>query len=519
MILTTTEESRKLDRKAMEEYGLPEAVLMENAGRSVIELMKKRLSWKGKLVTIVCGTGNNGGDGFVAARYAENEGALVTVLIIGNEEHMSESSKMYLQVIEKMGMHILHIKTAKEAEYDIEKADIIIDALIGTGLTKGVTGEKADIIWQINADDRKTVISVDIPSGMNADTGECPIDSDCVRADYTIALGSIKRGEMLWPGTFETGEVLCSPIGIPDRARSEFPVNLVEEEEIARMFPCRLPIAHKGTNGFIGIFAGSAGMEGAALLSGQGALYAGAGKVAIVTIEKAAKVLACRIPELMVSSIGKPEQDHFTGDNAEEALEKAKAYDIIAIGPGLSRSPETMDFVEKMVKSWDKPMVIDADAIFALKERNIELKDCPGFYILTPHVGEFAHLTGLSAGKVEERRIDEAIRYAVDHHAALVLKGAPTVSAMPDGWAFVNTSGNPGMATGGMGDTLTGIIAALYGQGMKLWEAAVAGVYLHGYAGDLLWMKTEAGYRASELAEMIPAAREKICNHDLEGKE
>lgn len=505
MILTKNEEAKLLDAMAMKEYGIPEMVLMENAGASVVRLTEPFVDWDDAFTVILCGTGNNGGDGFVAARYAAGLGAKVLVLLMGNEAHMSESSKLYRHTAEKMGIPVIPVSKAEEGAPYIHEADILVDALIGTGLSSEVKGEKAALIGLVN-EARGVIISVDVPSGMMTDTGRAA--GVVVDADYTVALGSIKRGHVLYPGSSYTGRLLYSPIGIPKEARLDFPVHLTEKKDVFNILPVRNRISHKGKNGFIGIFAGSDGMEGAALLAGQGALYAGGGKVAVVTTAGAARVLAGRIPELMVSSLG--EGPFFMEKDAEGALEKAKAYDVIAIGPGLGRKKETGQFVKKLVTSFDGTLVVDADGLFALKEENVRLATCPGRLILTPHVGEFAHLTGLSPVEIEERRIDAAIRFAVDNHVVLVLKGAPTVTAMPDGSAFVNSTGNPGMATGGMGDTLTGIIAALVGQGMNGSTAAVAGVYLHGLAGDLAAEKTPVGYRASDLAELVPAARAEV---------
>lgn len=505
MILTKTEESRLLDSMAMKEYGIPEMVLMENAGASVVRLTQPYVDWDGAFTVILCGSGNNGGDGFVAARYAAEKGARVLVLLMGNEAHMSESSKQYKAVAEKMGIPVIPVSKAEEGAPYIHDADILVDALIGTGLSSEVKGEKALLITLMN-EAQGIIISVDLPSGMMTDSGKAA--GVVVDADYTVALGSVKRGHVLYPGSSYTGTLLYSPIGIPNEARMDFPVRLTEREDVFNILPVRNRVSHKGKNGFIGIFAGSDGMEGAALLAGQGALYAGGGKVAVVTASGAAHALAGRIPELMVSSIGKG--PFFTGEDSGEALEKAKAYDVVALGPGLGRNRETGRFVKDLVTSFGGTMVIDADGLFALKEENISLDTCPGRLILTPHVGEFSHLTGLTPKEIEDGRIDEAIRFAVENHVVLVLKGAPTVTAMPDGSAYVNPTGNPGMATGGMGDTLTGIIAALAGQGMNASGAALAGVYLHGLAGDMSAEKTPVGYRASDLAKLIPAARAEV---------
>lgn len=507
MLLTTTAEARRLDQVAMEDFGLPETVLMENAGASVVRLMKDHVSWKEQRVTVICGTGNNGGDGFVIARYAQEAGAWVTVLLMGNEAHMSEASRLYRQVAEKMHIPVIPISNAQEGAAYIEKADILVDALIGTGLTKGVTGEKGKLISLIN-EARGCIISVDVPSGLLCDTGEAP--GAVVEADYTVALGSRKRGHVLYPGSLYTGHLLYDPIGIPNLARISFPVELSDEIGICDMLPKRNQISHKGSNGFIGIFAGSAGMEGAALLAGQGALYSGGGKIAVVSVDSVAERLAGKIPELMISSLG--EAPHFTEEMIEVAWEKAKVYDVLAIGPGLGRAKETGKFVKYLAEHWEKTLILDADALYAVAKEPIDLASCPGNLILTPHVGEFATLTGLSPKEIETHRIDVAMDFAQKHQVTLVLKGAPTVVAVPFGKAVVNTTGNPGMASGGMGDTLTGIIAALAGQGLEAEEAATVGVYLHGLAADLLAKETPVGFTASDVARYVPKARAYLKN-------
>lgn len=323
MILTSTAESRLLDKIAMTEYGLPEAVLMENAGRAVVSRMREFTDWEGAFTVIVCGTGNNGGDGFVSARYARGAGARVLVILMGDPSHMGESAKMYRKTAEKMGIPVIEVMEAEEAVPYLYDADIIIDSLIGTGLASKVKGEKAALIDIINDTDA-LVVSTDIPSGLVTDTGR-PAGT-AVNADFTVALGSVKRGHVLYPGSEHTGRLLFSPIGIPEEASEDFPVRLLFREDIAPLLPVRNQISHKGKNGFLGIFAGSSGMEGAALLAGQGALYAGAGKTAIITTGDAAPIMAGKFPEIMVSSIGNG--PHFTEDMAEAALEKAKAYDV-----------------------------------------------------------------------------------------------------------------------------------------------------------------------------------------------
>ncbi len=552
MILTDTEESRRLDKRAMEDWGLPEMVLMENAGASVVVLTDGEVTWDGAFAVIVCGTGNNGGDGFVIARHAAAKGAKVMVLLMGDESHMSEAGKCYRAMVEKMDIPVIAIEKAADWISYIYKADILVDALIGTGLSRDVEGEKAAMIRLMN-EAPGTAISVDIPSGLSSDTG-APMGI-AVEADYTVALGALKRGHVLYPGKECCGKLLYSPIGIPDKAREGFPVQLFGCKEAAAFLPQRNMISHKGKNGFLAILAGSVGMEGAALLAGQGALYAGGGKIAVIAPKAAADKLALKLPELMVSYLparytlrdlipeefwcSDPHADEFGCDIEDDfddepeylsdegseppcfvqammdALkEKWDAYDVLAIGPGLGRGEKTQEFVSSVLREWGKPIVVDADALFAIKKKEIDLKTLPGDLILTPHVGEFAHLTGLSPKEIEAHRIDAAISFAKENHVTLVLKGAPTVTALPDGRAYVNTTGNPGMATGGMGDTLTGIITALVGQGLSAEEAAPLGVYLHGLAADLLAQEIPVGYTASQVAEMVPKARADLVISD-----
>lgn len=505
MILTTTKEARLLDQRVMEDYGLPEAVLMENAGASVIRLMSQRFSWNGRYAVIVCGTGNNGGDGFVAARYAVLAGADVIILLMGNEAHMGPSASLFRKEAEKEGIPVISLQKAEEAIPYFERADVIIDALIGTGLQKAVAGEKAGLIEEINDSDA-IVISVDVPSGMISDNGQAK--GAVVEADYTIALGSLKRGHVLYPGSDWCGEVLFSSIGMPDQARQGFPVHYAAAEDVMNRLPVRNRISHKGKNGFIGIFAGSEGMAGAGLLAARGALYAGSGKVALNTLEKPAKELTGIVPEVMVSAAGKA--PYFKEEMAEHCIEEAKKYMAVAIGPGLGRAETTQRFVISLLQSLTQTVVVDADALYAVSKLGMDWPEAKGHFILTPHVGEFSMLTGLSPKEIEENRIEAARDFAMKHKVCLVLKGAPTVTALPMGFAWVNSTGNPGMATGGMGDTLTGIIVSLAGQGMQPADAAMAGVYLHGLAGDLIAKKTPVGYLASDLAMQLPKARKLV---------
>lgn len=505
MVIRTAAEAKALDAQAMTVYGLSEAVLMENAGAAVVRLAGEDIDWRGKTVVVLCGDGNNGGDGFVAARYLDEAGADVIVVFMGTTTRMGKAASMYRKIVEKMGIPVESVRRADEAVDTLLQADVVVDALIGTGLTSEVKGEKAMLIQMVSVMKAK-VVSIDVPSGINSDTGE--EEGAAIQADITVALGSLKRCHVLFPGTEFCGKVKVSGIGIPEQERENGPIMLMTARDAAQLLPPRLPIAHKGMNGYIGIYAGAYGMEGAALLAAQGALCGGAGKVEILTAEGVALALPAKLPEVMVRSLG--DGLWFNDELLDMAEELEPNFTALAMGCGFGRDAETLDFVEEFLQSITRPTVLDADALYAVAERKIPLETCEAPIVITPHVGEFARLTGLSADEVEAHRIDSAVDYAKAHDVVVVLKGHPTVTALPDGTAWVNTTGNPGMATGGMGDTLTGIIAALIGQGMDPEEAAPVGVFLHGLAGDMAAEKTPVGFTASDLARLVPAARARV---------
>lgn len=506
MRILTGKESKALDSLVIHGYGIISPVLMENAGRSVVELSKPFVDFKTKNTLVISGTGNNGGDGFVVARYIWNMGGTVSCIIAGKEENLSPDAKFELDILRKMEVPFSFVSTMEEVKSAMEGKEVVIDGLIGTGLSSPAIGFKKEIIDFVNHE-HPFVIAIDIPSGVMSDTGS--VGDGAIRADLTVTFGTVKRGHLLYPGKLYTGKLLYSSIGMPKEALdgNGAPV-LLEEEEARKLIPIRKAWAHKGSNGFIGIFAGSEGMEGAALLSGMGALYAGGGRIAIVTPEKARKVMAGKVAELMISSL--KEESYFHEEEGKAALKKAEQYDVLALGPGLGRKKETMDFVETMVKHCDKPMVLDADALFAIGEKKIDLAAYDHDFILTPHIGEFSKLTGLSTEEAERNRIDVAKAYAVKHKVTLLLKGAPTVIAAPDGRLYVNDSGNSGMATGGMGDVLTGVIASLLGQGVPPFEAAALGAYLHGLSGDLNLLEKGIGFTAYDVAKQLPKARKKV---------
>ncbi len=513
MKILTGEEARALDHQVMHEYGISEAALMESAGAACVRYAARRVEFSGARVAVVCGTGNNGGDGFVCARYAKNLGANVTILLFGDASHMGRAACSYRLAAERMGIAVLEIVKAEAAKEIVSDADIIFDALIGTGLTDAVKGEKAELIRLMNGS-RAFRVAVDVPSGIDASSGV--VRGACVKADLTVALGELKRAHVLSPAMEYCGEIVRDDIGFPKAAADVFPVTAVTKEEVVKLLPRRGRLSHKGENGHIGVVAGSSSMCGAALLSAQAALYAGGGKISLCTPEGALPHLAGRVPEIMVRGISCG--DFFTEEAVEAVLSAARDFDAMVLGCGLGRKETTQQFAMRVLEKLAKPIVLDADALYAVAEQHISLADMPGTYILTPHVGEFARLSGMTAVETEANRIDGAQALAKETNAIVVLKGVPTVVAEPSGRVFVNPTGNPGMATGGMGDTLTGIIAALLGQGLSPSEAAYVGVYWHGAAGDFLAKETPIGYTAGDVARALPKVRGFLMNSKT-GKE
>ena len=520
MQILLAEEMRALDRAAEEEIGIPGIVLMENAGRAVADAAEKMLgSCCHRKIVIFAGKGNNGGDGSGAGRWLHNRGASVTLVLAGLEEELTGSAADELQYYLTCGAQLLEVADADdnmqfaEIEKHVSQADLIIDGLLGTGFTgkmRALFGRLCRCINQakeVNPDCR--VLAIDIPTGVNADTGAA--DKDAVRADRTVTMALPKLGLYLYPGADCVGELLVADIGMPASLLKEAAGNrvLITKEMVKEMLPVRPKNAHKGSAGRVAVAAGSYGYVGAAALSSFAAVKGGAGLVTLLTPEDTREVLAIKLTEVMVKGLPAAENPAMPEEAVEvlsAALEKA---DVLAIGPGFGVSEETGNLIREILAVSPVPCVIDADAITALQNHTEVLSHMLADKVLTPHPGEMARITGLPIAAVERERVDVARSYAEKWQAVIVLKGVPTVVALPDGTVFLNTTGTPAMATGGSGDVLTGLIAALIGQGLSVADAAVAGVYLHGLAGELA-AKGSVGLAASELLQMLPEARRSI---------
>ncbi|MCL0040175.1 NAD(P)H-hydrate dehydratase [Thermodesulfovibrionales bacterium] len=511
MKVATAEEMREIDRVTTEEYSIQSLVLMERAGLAVASMVKELCP--NQRVLVICGSGNNGGDGIVVARNLHNEGFKVNVVMLAQKDSLSPDCSIQYQIAKKIGLPLEFRNSLNRA--DIHGA-VVVDAVFGTGLVRSVKERFADIFASIN-NSGVPVIAVDIPSGVSSDTGE--VLGEAIKADYTVTFGLPKRGHLLYPGAEYTGRLFVEDIGFPARllTSSGLKVNLIEREVALRLIPQRPRYSHKGDYGHILIIAGSSGKTGAALMTAKASLRSGAGLVTLAAPESLMDIFQSRATEEMTLSL----PDSGNGMLSLRAIEKildfaAQKADVIAIGPGIGVSPDTERIMGELIQKSTIPMVIDADGINSIKAAADLLKKARSPIILTPHPGEMARLLNQDADPnasamrihdIEKDRLNIAMEFSKKTGAYLVLKGAPTIIAEPEGNAFINTTGNPGMASAGSGDVLTGIIPSLLGQGLNPLNASLLGVYLHGLAGDIAAKeKGEHSVIASDIIDFLADA-------------
>ena len=513
MKILTAEQMRAADRRTINELGIPGIVLMESAGRAVVNEILQRYSHLAPgPVLVLCGKGNNGGDGLVVARTLLQQGWQVTTVILAEEATIAGDARLYLDILQRLGVPLDFAAALAEVETLLARLPqpaLIVDALFGTGLSSPLGGQHAlAIAWMNRAPAPK--VAIDIPSGLDATSGAILGSALC--ADLTVTLAAAKLGQVIYPGVACCGELVVAEIGIPQALLEELAAGiLLEAGDVRRFLPARPAVGHKGTFGHLLLVAGSRGKSGAAVLAAEAALRSGAGLVTVAAPASLQTTLAIKLTEAMTAPL-----DEVDGALAGTALAQIAALwqdkKVLALGPGLGRSAATAALVRLVIQDCPLPLVLDADALFALAGHCELLALRPvGTTILTPHPGEMAHLLGVSIGEIEADRVGTARRFAEELGVVLVLKGARTVIAAPDGGILINPTGHAGMATGGMGDLLTGIIAALLCQGAPPLAAAAAGVWLHGSSGDRLRSRFgEAGLLASDLLAEIPGARSEV---------
>ena len=516
MRVVTAHTMQEIDSQAIKEHGIPGLQLMETAGRSCVDEIIAEFGLKGRCV-VMAGKGNNGGDGYVIARLLGQKGWSVKVIILADRDQVNGDAAVNLERLQGATINYCTHEGQLSALHmeEIFQADVIVDALLGTGLRSNVNGVYLEAIDLMNASGRP-VVAVDIPSGIHGTTGR--VLGEAVRAYITVTFAFAKLGHVLYPGAEHTGRLVVADVGIPAALmETASGYDFLNVDTMRPMLRRRDRLAHKGHYGHCLILAGSTGMTGSAALAANSAVRAGSGLVTLAVAESIHHILEIKTTEAMTAPLPDSGSGHLT-NSAFPVIEKLlAAKDAVAIGPGFGRRPGTYALVQNLVETVALPLVIDADGLNALAEDITILKRKKSKQvILTPHPGEMSRLLGTSIPDVEAIRISVAQEFARSNGVYLVLKGARTIIASPTGTAAINGSGNPGMATGGMGDVLTGIIVSLLGQGYGAWDACRLGVFLHGFAADMVAEEMgEIGINASDVLEKLPYAYNRLLKNTL----
>ncbi len=509
----TAQQIAGVDRETIQTLGLPGAVLMETAGRCVVEAIMRCPSTAGSSrPVILCGKGNNGGDGFVVARYFFDRGAegFPRVFLCGKLADLKGDAALMSRVAVELGVQVTELAENDKLEGlngAIEKADLVVDALLGSGASGAPHGLILRVIEALGRYDGP-IAALDCPSGVEMDTGQVP--GAAVKADLTVTFGTEKIGHRLYPGRSYCGAVEVADIGFPAKALEAAGCNLFVSEpgDLSSLLPERRPDTHKGDYGKILVVGGSTGLTGAAVMTCESALACGAGMVTAGVPASLNEIFEKKLTEAMT----RPLPDGGSGAIQVEALDEVVAMlesdmDVLALGPGLGGAPGTREFVLKLAKLIKKPVVIDADGLNAFESQAEVLAAIEGPVVITPHPGEMARLSGLDIKSIRRSPIQVARDFAAEHGLVVVLKGAPSVIAEPSGGAVLNPTGSAALAKAGSGDVLTGILAALLAQGLEVFDAAFCACYLHGLAGDIAARRQgERSVVAGDLTAAIPQA-------------
>ena len=501
-----------LEQRSQEAYGIETSALMEQAGRRTAEVARRLLrSTGGRRCVVLAGKGNNGGDGLVAARHLSGDHP-IRVLLVASAGALPPALDGHLRVLRDRQIRIEEAEalSASQLERAVRDADLIVDAIFGTGFHGPARGLPAGVIEATNASG-VPILAVDVPSGVDAVVGRA--DPPCIRAAATVAMALPKVGTLQYPAADYVGRLFVADIGIPESVTGEAPIPtaLATPAWIDRTVPHRPADSHKGRYGRVAILGGARGYAGAPVLAARGAIRAGAGLVTIGLPSSLAVVPPASLPEAMTRPLPESASGVLDEAGVEAACEFAASADVLAVGPGLTTHPETVGLVRRLLPRVRRPVVLDADGLNAFAGEAHRLREVPGPLVITPHPGEMARLLGRGVHEVQEDRLTAARAAARLVRGVAVLKGARTVVAGPDEYAMVIPTGNPGMATGGMGDVLTGTVAALIGAGLAPFEAAVCAAYLHGLAGDLAAdSRGEWGLLASEVADLLPRALTRV---------
>lgn len=513
MKIATVKEMREIDKAALDEYGIPEILLMENAGRETCQAALDLFDGLAdKKICVLAGSGNNGGDAFAAARHMTNYGAKVKVFLIGNAAHMTSAAALQRDIAVHMDIEVLPLELDRDWDklmVVLRFADGIVDGILGTGFQGRLRENTARLIHVVN-ESGLPVLAIDIPSGVAADTGW--VETEAVRAAATMTLGLPKPGHFFAPGAVCTGKLIVDGIGIPSQllTAGHIQQDFLDEAMAVSLVPARPLEAHKGSCGRLLVVAGSRGMTGAAALASQAVLRSGAGIATLAVAESLHDIMEMKLTEVMTCPLPETAPGVLGLTALPVLLELAGKYDAVLLGPGLGRAAETMEMVRQFTLQTDKPLILDADALQAFCGRAEELKKCRHIPVLTPHMGEMAALLQITVPELRESLLDMSREAAREYQAVFVVKSECTIVAYPEGELFLTSRGNAGMATAGSGDVLAGTIAGLFGQ-TESSLAPLAGVYLHGLAGDLAAEKCAEGLIASDILVQLPAARKQLA--------
>ncbi|MBI3753129.1 MAG: NAD(P)H-hydrate dehydratase [Deltaproteobacteria bacterium] len=518
---------RRLDETAIKKYGIPGLVLMENAGRGVAQIVKRDfdggcrgdsvnrpilgdpldLPYKNKRISIFAGKGNNGGDGFVAARHLSNMGFKVSVYLLANPKEVKGDAKTNLDIWEKMGGETKSIVSAKDIEKyksAILHSALIVDAIFGTGLSAEVDGIHRNVIELINGIN-KPVVAVDVPSGLDASNGR--VLGCCVKAAVTAAMAIAKIGIFVYPGADYAGRVEIVDIGMPQQLLEDEKIlwELLDKEGIKKILKPRKENSHKGSYGHVFVLAGSAGKTGAAAMTSCGAMRSGAGLVSLGIPKSLNPIMEQKLTEVMTLPLAESSSGILAYEAFEDILSFAVDKEALVLGPGLTTHESVRKLVINLISRSPIPLVVDADGINCLAQDVKVFKKAKAHIVITPHPGEMARLAGMTTKDVQADRIGIASRFARENKVIVVLKGARTVIAEASGKVFINPTGNPGMATAGTGDVLAGMIGGFIAQGYSPIDAANMAVYLHGMAGDeVAKKKGQIGMMATDILDVLP---------------
>jgi hydroxyethylthiazole kinase-like uncharacterized protein yjeF len=500
--ISRVSEMRAMDRAAIDQFGIPEELLMENAAHAAYVVLAREIGLANKTFLVFCGIGNNGGDGLVVARKLHADGAAIQVYILGDPGAYRGAAKLNLDILSRLPIAMQQLASAAPLKPEIARCDAIVDAIFGTGLSREVAGLHRDVIDTIN-DSGKTVLSLDIPSGVHGDTGR--ILGTAVQADYTVTFGLPKVGNLLFPGYARGGKLYVSHIS--------FPPSLYQAETLPIAINCPLtlpprdPQGHKGTFGDVLCIAGAASYFGAPYFAAAALLKAGSGYSRLAAPASMTPFLATRSREIVFV----PQRETSSGSialaNKRALLDLAGRVDMVILGPGVSLDEETQQLVRELAQDIAKPLLLDGDGLTAVSRDLDLLKHRQAETILTPHLGEMSRLTGLSIRDIDANKVEVLQRAAEELRASIVLKGAHSLIGNADARVFINMSGNSGMATAGSGDVLAGTIAAMFGLGLPVEEAVRQGVFIHGLAGDLAAAdQGEDGLTAQDILDYLPRA-------------